>query len=110
MDVDPKGPIREGVTMPQYDDRPTGLDDRPRIDDAGAGPGVRPGAPGRSAPDGSRQGRTWVWLTAGVVGLVAGIVIGHGLLIAAGLVVAGFAGQLLDPQRRRPGSAASRSR
>jgi len=88
--------------MPHYDERLRGLEDRPRTDDP-----ERADAPvrdaGREASRGTRPSRqTWLWLTVGVVGLLAGIFIGHGLLIAAGLVVAGMAGQLLDPQRSRP--------
>ncbi|MFC8229791.1 hypothetical protein [Streptomyces sp. NPDC057287] len=75
--------------MPQHDERPRGHEDRLRHDD-----------PERaSAPRGHRPGPKWLWLAVGIVGLAAGIVMGHGLLIAAGLVVAGMAGQLLDPQR-----------
>lgn len=78
--------------MPHYDERLRGVEDRLRSD--------HPEHAG--TPRGHRPSRTWLWLAAGIVGLVAGIVIGHGLLIAAGLVVAGMAGQLLDPQRNRP--------
>ncbi|MFD6281380.1 hypothetical protein ACFWFI_38315 [Streptomyces sp. NPDC060209] len=91
--------------MPHYDERQHGLEDRLRSDDP-----VPAGAPEREAPRGFRPGRTWLWLTVGVVGLVTGIFMGHGLLIAAGLVVAGMAGQLLDPQRRRSRGGVPRPR
>ncbi|MFJ8871222.1 hypothetical protein ACIRD6_36410 [Streptomyces sp. NPDC102473] len=77
--------------MPHDDERPRGHEDRTGSD----------GPAHTSTPRDRRPGTKWVWLAVGVVGLVAGIVMGHGLLIAAGLVVAGMAGQLLDPQRSR---------
>ncbi|MFE4452982.1 hypothetical protein [Streptomyces sp. NPDC056796] len=82
--------------MSHYDERAHGFEERLR---GGGSEGA--GAPERRAPRAFRPGPTWLWLTVGVVGLVTGIFIGHGLLIAAGLVVAGMAGQLLDPQRSR---------
>ncbi|MFB4420124.1 hypothetical protein C5F59_003415 [Streptomyces sp. QL37] len=91
--------------MPHHDERLRGTEDRLGSD--------RPesnGGPVRNAASGERPSSTWLWLTVGIVGLVSGIVIGHGLLIAAGLVVAGMAGQLLDPQRRRPRDSAPRPR
>ncbi|MGW1818538.1 hypothetical protein ACWCQM_33845 [Streptomyces sp. NPDC002125] len=88
--------------MPHYDERPRGIEDRLGHD--------RPGTPERGAPRGSRRGLVRLWLTVGIVALVAGIVIGHGLLIAAGLVVAGMAGQLFDPQRARPRGRVPRPR
>ncbi|MGW0791417.1 hypothetical protein ACWD04_25025 [Streptomyces sp. NPDC002911] len=91
--------------MSYDEERLRGIEDRLGSD----GP-ARTGAPGRYAPRGNRTGGTWLWLTVGIVGLVSGIVIGHGLLIAAGLVVAGMAGQLLDPQRGAPRSSAPRPR
>lgn len=91
--------------MPHYDERPRGLEGQLRSDDP-----EHAVTPRRDARQGVRPGRTWLWLTVGVVGLVTGIVIGHGLLIAAGLVVAGMAGQLLDPQRRRPRGGVPRPR
>ncbi|AEN13769.1 MULTISPECIES: hypothetical protein [unclassified Streptomyces] len=60
----------------------------------------------RTAPRASRPRRTghlWLWLVAGLTALGVGIAVGHGLLIAAGLVVAGAAAQLFDPDRRREG-------
>ncbi|CAM5315172.1 hypothetical protein AB0H45_09630 [Streptomyces atroolivaceus] len=92
--------------MPHYDEKLRGLEDLPRTDDH-----AHADVPGRDASPGRRPGRlTWLWLAAGIVGLLAGIVLGHGLLIAAGLVVAGMAGQLLDPQRSRPQNSVPGSR
>ncbi|MFJ8749283.1 DUF3040 domain-containing protein [Streptomyces sp. NPDC102441] len=91
--------------MTHHDERLRGIEDRLRSDDP-----EHAGTPVRDARREVRPGRTWLWLTVGVVGLVAGIVIGHGLLIAAGLVVAGMAGQLLDPQRRGPRGGVPRPR
>ncbi|MFB8031263.1 hypothetical protein ACFQ6U_36670 [Streptomyces sp. NPDC056465] len=87
--------------------------DMPRHDDRPRGHGSRTGGDGPAradVPRGRRPGPTWAWLAVGVVGLVAGIAMGHGLLIAAGLVVAGMAGQLLDPQRSRHRNRAPRPR
>ncbi|MFG2594262.1 hypothetical protein [Streptomyces sp. NPDC048438] len=91
--------------MPHHDERLRGLEDR-----LGSDRPERTGAPGRDARRGKRPISTWLWLTVGTAGLVSGIVIGHGLLIAAGLVVAGMAGQLLDPQRRGQRNSAQRPR
>ncbi|MFJ3704575.1 MULTISPECIES: hypothetical protein [Streptomyces] len=82
--------------MAHYDERLHGFEDRLRREQ------TEHGVPERNASRGFRPGpTTWLWLAVGVVGLLTGIFIGHGLLIAAGLVVAGMAGQLLDPQRGR---------
>ncbi|MFI2780074.1 hypothetical protein [Streptomyces sp. ALB3] len=94
--------------MPHHDEKPRASRDGLRTDDPGrvggpeqTGPG-RADRPAREAVRGRHPGRhAWLWLTLGLVGLVVGIVIGHGLLLAAGLVVAGMSGQLLDPQRSR---------
>ncbi|MEU1211615.1 hypothetical protein ACFYSH_08055 [Streptomyces sp. NPDC005791] len=79
--------------------------------------GVCPG-PSREAlrPAGRQRRRpnattAWVWLVVGLGALMTGIAVGHGLLIAAGLVAAGVGGQLFDPDRRRrhrPGHRAAR--
>ncbi|QOZ98065.1 hypothetical protein DI273_01050 [Streptomyces violascens] len=49
-----------------------------------------------------RRGRSWLLLLAGLAALGAGIGIGHGLLLVTGLVVAGLAVHLFDPDRPRP--------
>ncbi|MET9594358.1 hypothetical protein ABZY45_26025 [Streptomyces sp. NPDC006516] len=91
--------------MAHHDQRLSGIEYRPPHE-GGAQEGsdhdggVSGGAPRGDAPRESRPRQVWLWLVVGIVGLVAGIVIGHGLLIAAGLVVAGMAGQLLEPRRR----------
>ncbi|MEV8230384.1 hypothetical protein AB0P41_30790 [Streptomyces sp. NPDC079167] len=52
----------------------------------------------RPAP---RATAAWVWTVVGLGALMTGIAVGHGLLIAAGLVAAGVGGQLFDPGNRR---------
>lgn len=70
---------------------------------ASGGPhGVPPGHPGRPSPPRRRHGPAWAVLGAGLVLLVAGVVVGHGLLIATGLVVAGVGAHLFDYPRPRP--------
>ncbi|CAM5591730.1 MULTISPECIES: DUF3040 domain-containing protein [Streptomyces] len=49
-----------------------------------------------------RRGRAWLLLLAGLTALGVGIGVGHGLLLATGLVVAGIAVHLFDPDRPRP--------
>ncbi|MGW7315651.1 DUF3040 domain-containing protein [Streptomyces sp. NPDC054865] len=44
-----------------------------------------------------RRGRAWTLLTVALVTLTVGVVLPHGLLLAAGLVMAGEAVRLLDP-------------
>ncbi|MFE9367710.1 hypothetical protein ACFYNN_34160 [Streptomyces sp. NPDC006978] len=59
------------------------------------------GTGGRRPAPRRRPAAAWVWLAVGVGGLMTGIVVGHGRLIAAGV-----GGQLFDPdqrRRRRPG-------
>ncbi|MDX3583055.1 DUF3040 domain-containing protein [Streptomyces europaeiscabiei] len=46
-----------------------------------------------------RHARAWLLLAAAMAVLGTGIALAHGLLIAAGLVLAGMAGELLDPER-----------
>ncbi|MEU0303772.1 hypothetical protein ABZ252_30665 [Streptomyces sp. NPDC006175] len=48
-----------------------------------------------------RATAAWVWTVVGLGALMTGIAVGHGLLIAAGLVAAGVGGQLFDPGNRR---------
>lgn len=60
------------------------------------------GDPGRAA--GARGDRwrvaAWLVLVTGTVALVAGVWTGEGLLIAAGLVLAGVSGHLFTPEYR----------
>ncbi|HEY9438809.1 MAG TPA: DUF3040 domain-containing protein [Streptomyces sp.] len=58
----------------------------------------------------SRSYHAWLWLVVGLVAMGFGIAVGHGLLIAAGLVAAGVAGQLFDPERRGRGRSGSGNR
>ncbi|AOW88151.1 MULTISPECIES: DUF3040 domain-containing protein [Streptomyces] len=51
-----------------------------------------------------RYRRAWLLLVAALGALATGVVLGHGLLIAAGLVFAGVAGELFDPHRRERGT------
>ncbi|GAA2922816.1 DUF3040 domain-containing protein [Streptomyces argenteolus] len=74
------------------------------------GPYVADGHGAPRPPRAYRRGLAWLWLGAGLGALISGIVIGHGLLIAAGLVVAGVAGQLFDPQRRSTRGRVPRTR
>ncbi|WP_159770866.1 DUF3040 domain-containing protein [Streptomyces sp. HM190] len=46
-----------------------------------------------------RNTRAWLLLAAAMAVLGTGIALAHGLLIAAGLVLAGMAAELLDPER-----------
>ncbi len=46
-----------------------------------------------------RYSRAWLLLTVALAALGAGIALAHGLLIAAGLVLAGVAGEMFDPHR-----------
>ncbi|MCX4966126.1 DUF3040 domain-containing protein [Streptomyces sp. NBC_00654] len=87
--------------MPTYDKRLRDLEERLRHEDPEFADALSGGGP--RAPREYRRVHAWIWLGAGLVALGAGIAAEHGLLIAAGLVVAGVAGQLFDPQRgRRP--------
>ncbi|MFD7702214.1 DUF3040 domain-containing protein [Streptomyces caelestis] len=61
---------------------------------------VRPLSGSRPArPREHRRTSAWCALVIGVIMLAAGVVVPDGLLIAAGLVLAGIAVQLLDPNR-----------
>ncbi|MFD5016226.1 DUF3040 domain-containing protein [Streptomyces chartreusis] len=46
-----------------------------------------------------RNTRAWLLLAGALAVLGTGFALAHGLLIAAGLVLAGMAGELFDPQR-----------
>ncbi|WP_369206498.1 DUF3040 domain-containing protein [Streptomyces sp. PU-14G] len=49
-----------------------------------------------------RRGAAWSSLAVGVTLFGLGVVISDGILLTSGLVVAGAAGHLFDPERRRP--------
>ncbi|MFD9423017.1 MULTISPECIES: DUF3040 domain-containing protein [unclassified Streptomyces] len=85
--------------MPTYDERLRDIEERLRHDDPGFAASLSGGSP--RPPRDYRRGHAWLWLVVGLAALGVGIAVGHGLLIAAGLVVAGVAGQLFDPQRVR---------
>ncbi|MFE1235205.1 DUF3040 domain-containing protein [Streptomyces tendae] len=51
-----------------------------------------------------RYHRAWLLLAVALGALATGIFLAHGLLIAAGLVFAGIAGELFDPHRRERGT------
>ncbi|MFJ4964593.1 hypothetical protein EES43_26810 [Streptomyces sp. ADI96-02] len=86
--------------MPTYDERLRDLEERLRREDPGFAEAMSCGPP--RGPREYRHRNTWLWLAAGLVALGVGIAVGHGLLIAAGLVVSGAAAQHFDPQRGRP--------
>ncbi|GGV20307.1 DUF3040 domain-containing protein [Streptomyces griseoflavus] len=46
-----------------------------------------------------RYARAWLLLAVALAVLGTGIALAHGLLIAAGLVLAGVAGEMFDPHR-----------
>ncbi|MGW6455534.1 DUF3040 domain-containing protein [Streptomyces sp. NPDC055078] len=82
------------------DDKIADLEARLRSDDPRFAEGLGNGRPRR--PREYRRGWAWSALTLAVVALAFGAVQGHGLLLAAGLVMAGGAANLFDPARRRP--------
>ncbi|CAL9655537.1 hypothetical protein SUDANB15_06752 [Streptomyces sp. enrichment culture] len=56
--------------------------------------GTREGSrPPRARARGRRRTGAWLLLLAGIAGMVTGMVLPNGLLLAAGLVLAGAAGQ-----------------
>lgn len=85
--------------MPTHDRRLRDLEEQLRRDDPGFVEAMSGGTP--RPPREYRRRNAWVWLVVGLAALGTGIAVGHGLLIAAGLVVAGAAAQLFDPQRGR---------
>ncbi|MFD5203462.1 DUF3040 domain-containing protein [Streptomyces sp. NPDC058375] len=85
--------------MPTYDERLRDLEERLRHDDPGFAEAMSGGTP--RPPREYRHRNAWLWLAAGLAALGIGIAVGHGLLIAAGLVVSGAAAHLFDPQRGR---------
>lgn len=85
--------------MSHHDARLRDLEDRLRRDDPQFASAMADGRPQR--PREYRHGWAWLMLAVGLAAFAVGIVIGHGLLIATGLVVAGAAGHLFDPERGR---------
>ncbi|RDG36234.1 DUF3040 domain-containing protein [Streptomyces corynorhini] len=79
------------------DQRLGDLAERLRRDDPRLAHALRTGTP--CSPREYRHGTAWTMLAVALGGLALGIVIGHGLLIAAGLVLAGAAAHLFDPDR-----------
>lgn len=57
-----------------------------------------------------RHARAWRWLLAAAAALAVGVAPPHGLLLAAGLVLAGLAAQLFDPHLHSPGHRTPRHR
>lgn len=89
--------------MPQPDDeRLVALEARFERDDPRFARAMRAGRPSR--PREYRHTGAWWSLLVALAVLVTGVVVGHGLLIAAGLVLAGMAAQLFDPHRGGRGS------
>ncbi|MEW1722103.1 DUF3040 domain-containing protein [Streptomyces sp. NPDC093109] len=60
---------------------------------------MRTGTP--CSPREYRRGAAWTMLAVALGGLALGIAMGHGLLIAGGLVLAGAAAHRFDPDRGR---------
>ncbi|MFF8101214.1 DUF3040 domain-containing protein [Streptomyces sp. NPDC016640] len=88
--------------MPQSDDeRLVDLAARLEHEDPRFTRALSAGRPAR--PREYRRTSVWWLLAAGVAMLIAGMIVADGLLIAAGLVLAGIAVQLLDPDHPRTG-------
>ncbi|MFH8451364.1 DUF3040 domain-containing protein [Streptomyces fungicidicus] len=86
--------------MPQSDDeRPIDLAARVEHEDPHVARSPSAGRP--SGPRDPRRTGAWWALVIGVTMLIAGVIVPDGLLIAAGLVLAGISVQLLDPARRQ---------
>ncbi|GAA4001982.1 DUF3040 domain-containing protein [Streptomyces marokkonensis] len=85
--------------MPRSDDqRLSEIESRLRRDDPRFAHAFDTGRPRR--PREYRYVGAWLLLATALAVLGAGIALAHGLLIATGLVLAGVAGELLDPHRR----------
>ncbi|MFJ2608529.1 DUF3040 domain-containing protein [Streptomyces sp. NPDC091279] len=88
--------------MPRYDaGRLADLASRIKKDDPRFARALASGRPAR--PREYRRSGAWSVLAVSTVVLLAGVVVEHGLLIAAALVFMGVAAQLLDPTRSRGG-------
>ncbi|NGO49298.1 DUF3040 domain-containing protein [Streptomyces ureilyticus] len=76
------------------------LEARMRRDDPRFAKALGSGRPCR--PREYRHGRAWLVLAIALACLGVGMALPQGILIAVGLVLAGAAGHLFDPQRARP--------
>ena len=87
--------------MPRFDDEHLrDIEAQLHRDDPHFAEALGSGRPRR--PREYRHGRAWLVLALALTLLGAGIAAGHGLLIAASLVMAGAAGPLFEPQRNPP--------
>ncbi|KWX00488.1 hypothetical protein TH66_17180 [Carbonactinospora thermoautotrophica] len=85
--------------MARFPEQPfSDLEAQMRRDDPRFAHALETGRPYR--PRKYRHGSAWLLLAISLTTFIAGVVAGQGLLIAAGLVLAGVAGHLLD--RRQP--------
>ncbi|MFJ9637883.1 DUF3040 domain-containing protein [Streptomyces sp. NPDC101178] len=85
--------------MPTYDEQLRALEEQLHRDDPGFAAAMADGTP--RSPREYRRRNAWLAMAFGLTALGMGIAIGHGLLIATGLVVSGAAAHLFDPQRGR---------
>ncbi|WP_371591756.1 DUF3040 domain-containing protein [Streptomyces virginiae] len=87
--------------MPESDDkRIDDLEAALRHDDPRFAHGLGKGRPRR--PREYRHGRAWLALLLALAAVVTGVLVPHGLLLAAGLITAALAVNLFDTTRRRP--------
>ncbi|MGW8354379.1 DUF3040 domain-containing protein [Streptomyces wedmorensis] len=87
--------------MPESDDEKiVDFEAALRHDDPRFAKGLGRGRPRR--PHEYRRGRAWPAMILAVAAVVTGAMLPHGLLLAAGLVMAALAVNLFDSTRRRP--------
>lgn len=95
--------------MPQSEDaRLVDLETRLEREDPRFARAMRNGRP--APPREYRRTGAWWGLVLGLAVLGSGIALAQGLLIAAGLVLAGMAGQLVDPDPSLPRGQGARRR